>query len=252
MTVAAQLKVHRNGHVTIGQVAKPTASKLSVGGTVITDGIIVPYVTNPVEYADTPCETDSAISALSSVMSMDVVKYAVWSDEDDPKQPATTRYALAPDVLKLLYPTLVCQTADDIEGVNYTELVPLLVRSIQELQQEVEQLKTSLISLNNSRRQTRSGSLQQDAELRYSAALMQNSPNPVREQAIIGYTLVGDYTEAAICIYDMKGNAIKTFDIHSGTNSVMVNSSEFGSGLYLYSLIVDGNVVDTKKMIVSK
>ncbi len=37
-----------------------------------------------------------------------------------------------------------------------------------------------------------------------------------------------------------------------GNVSLMLNNEKLNSGMYLYSLIVDGKIIDTKRMIVSK
>ena len=84
------------------------------------------------------------------------------------------------------------------------------------------------------------------------ATLMQNAPNPVRTQTVINYTLVGNFSSAFIRISDITGNNIKTYDVKSGTGSVTVNASDLGAGLFLYSLIVDDNIADTKKMVVTQ
>lgn len=58
--------------------------------------------------------------------------------------------------------------------------------------------------------------------------------------------------DASICIFDMQGKMLKKLPVTNGEESVIVDSSEFGNGLYLYSLIVNGQEVDTKKMVISK
>ena len=51
ITVNAQLKVNRNGDVTIGATPQSSLSKLSIGGSVTTDGVIVPFGEKVKEYA---------------------------------------------------------------------------------------------------------------------------------------------------------------------------------------------------------
>ena len=82
--------------------------------------------------------------------------------------------------------------------------------------------------------------------------LYQNTPNPAKNQTIIRYQLAEDAQDAAICIFDMTGKQVKKFPISSGTNNVVINGYELGQGMFLYSLIVNGQEIDTKKMIISK
>ena len=253
VTANAQLKVYRNGDVTIGTASQSSLSKLTIGGTVTTNGIIVPFDENTKKYAAS-LDKEKAPSTVSSVMAMDVVSYNIPSINEEGKETtesSSIHYALSPDVVEFLFPTLVTQGKDGVKGINYIELIPLLVRSIQELQLEVETLKGTLAAFEDQNWESRSKQ-STSFNSRFSATLMQNNPNPVKEQARIGYRLTGDYSEAVIRICDVNGNVAKTFDVQSGTGSVTVNASELNMGLYLYSLIVDGNIIDTKKMIVTK
>lgn len=245
ISVQAQFKVYRNGNVTVGLTGQSKVSKLAIGGTVTAHGLIVPFLD-----ADnsTSLSEGEAGSILSSVMAMDVVSYSSPIDEEE-ETPAAVHFALSPETLKLLYPSLVSKDGEGTDGINYTEVIPLLVRSIQELQHEVETLKSTLALMSD---QAGNSANQLGASTRYSATLQQNSPNPVREQTTIGYSLAGSFTTAVISISDIYGNIVKTCPVHTGTGSVSVNASELGIGMFLYSLIVDNTVVDSKKMVVTK
>jgi hypothetical protein len=57
---------------------------------------------------------------------------------------------------------------------------------------------------------------------------------------------------SAIYIYDMQGTQIKKIPIN-GKNSqnIVIQGSELKAGMYMYSLIIDGKVIDTKKMVLT-
>ena len=82
--------------------------------------------------------------------------------------------------------------------------------------------------------------------------LYQNNPNPFKEQTVIRFKLADNVQEAAICIFDMTGKTIKKLPISSGMESVSVGGYELGEGMFLYSLVVNGKEIDTKRMIISK
>ena len=82
--------------------------------------------------------------------------------------------------------------------------------------------------------------------------LFQNTPNPFKEQTVIRFRLADDAQNAAICIFDMTGKQLKRLPISSGMDSVSVGGYELGQGMFLYSLVVNGQEIDTKKMIISK
>jgi hypothetical protein len=50
-------------------------------------------------------------------------------------------YGLSAQELQEIYPDIVRKGEDGILGVNYVELVPILIRSIQELKAELDELK---------------------------------------------------------------------------------------------------------------
>ena len=55
-----------------------------------------------------------------------------------------------------------------------------------------------------------------------------------------------------LCIYDLQGKQIKQILIaRRGEGSQMISGSELTAGMYLYTLIADGNEVDTKRMILT-
>jgi hypothetical protein len=247
ITVYAQLKVYRNGDVTIGLTNQSQVSKLAVGGTVTAHGVIVPF-----EVADSAfsLSEDESGDILKNLMAMSVVSYVTPVDEyEEDKQSEIIHYALSPEVMQQLFPSLVSDHSGEVKGVNYTEMIPLLVRCIQQQQYEIESLKASLTSLS---------AIKGDAlnsfgtNSRYSATLLQNTPNPVREQTTIAYSLAGSFNTANINIADIYGNMVKTYPVPSGSGSITVNASELGIGMFLYSLVVDNTIVDSKKLVVTK
>ena len=150
---------------------------------------------------------------------------------------------LAQEVRELL-PNIVNEDGNGILGINYTELIPLLVIAVQDLKQQVKNLQGENKSI---KRQT----LKDD--LYAQTVLYQNNPNPFDISTEIRYYLPADVQDASIYIYDMNGTQIKEYGItNSGDGSVTIQGSELKAGMYLYSLIADGQVIDTKRMILTK
>jgi hypothetical protein len=162
--------------------------------------------------------------------------------------PDQRHYGLSAQELQNIYPDLVRKDADGTLGINYVELVPILIRSIQELKEELDAVR------GGSEYKTRS-TAEETAEFNTVATgnvLYQNTPNPFKEQTTIRFRLADDATNAAICIFDMSGKMLKKLPVSSGMTSVNVNGYELGEGLYLYSLVVNGREIDTKRMFLSK
>jgi len=82
--------------------------------------------------------------------------------------------------------------------------------------------------------------------------LYQNSPNPFSVSTKIEYYLPADVQKATIYIYDMNGTQLKSIPLNQkGNGSITINGNELKAGMYMYSLIADGQVVDTKRMILT-
>ena len=53
--------------------------------------------------------------------------------------------------------------------------------------------------------------------------------------------------------YDMSGVQLRSYPIiQMGESSIIINANDLTAGMYLYSLIADGQVIDTKRMILTK
>lgn len=85
-----------------------------------------------------------------------------------------------------------------------------------------------------------------------SSYLYQNQPNPSRNSTDIEYYLPNDLSTAQIVIQDLNGNKITEFNVQgAGMGKVSFNAVQFGitSGTYIYSLIANGRIIASKKMI---
>jgi flagellar hook assembly protein FlgD len=91
--------------------------------------------------------------------------------------------------------------------------------------------------------------------------LLQNYPNPFNPETTISFNLQESVSHAGIEIFNIKGQKVKTLNvvnpITNSMNSVVWDSKDdngkkVASGTYLYRLILDDQVVTSKKMILIK
>ena len=83
--------------------------------------------------------------------------------------------------------------------------------------------------------------------------LNQNVPNPFAEQTTITYNVPEKYNFAQIIFSTIEGKIIKAVDItKKGKGQLNVFANDLSSCFYTYSLVVDGKVIDTKKMVNSE
>ena len=86
-----------------------------------------------------------------------------------------------------------------------------------------------------------------------SIILNQNDPNPFAEQTRISFNVPTDVMEAKIIFFDNSGHILQTVKINErGAGQINVYGEKLSSGIYSYTLIADGKVIDTKKMLVTK
>jgi len=81
--------------------------------------------------------------------------------------------------------------------------------------------------------------------------LLQNRPTPFSESTIIEYQIPETVQQAQLFITDLNGKAIKTIALDAKTGQVTIAAKELAAGLYYYTLLLDGEIVDTKKMILT-
>ncbi|CAG0976124.1 MAG: T9SS type A sorting domain-containing protein [Bacteroidetes bacterium] len=94
-----------------------------------------------------------------------------------------------------------------------------------------------------------------NVELSHGDAIVleQNVPNPFNENTSINYYIPENTGYAQIIFTDMQGRIIKTVDINqTGHGQLKVYAAHLSQGIYQYSIVVDGKIIDTKKMLVEK
>jgi len=83
--------------------------------------------------------------------------------------------------------------------------------------------------------------------------LYQNTPNPFTANTEISCDIPTAFTNAFIYIYNLQGVELMSFPIvQTGYSTVTVFASALPAGMYLYTLVVDNQIVDTKRMILTK
>jgi hypothetical protein len=161
-----------------------------------------------------------------------------------------THYALDAAQLERVLPDLIYELNDGSKAVNYVEIIPLLVQSVRELTTRLAALEGDMA---NDALLSRSTNITDIATTATTGNLLyQNTPNPFKEKTVIRFRLADDATDAAICIFDLTGKQLKKLPISSGETSVSVNGWELGEGMFLYTLLVNGQEIDTKRMIITK
>jgi hypothetical protein len=144
-------------------------------------------------------------------------------------------------------PSKVIDPAVEYEAVNYQGLIPVLIASIQEQQQQIIALKGELTALKN-QIQDKSGSVTVS-----SSYLDQNTPNPASATTTIRYHIPERSTSARLTLTNASGQVIRTVSLNNrGTGQLSLSTSSMAAGTYHYTLYVDGRQAGTKRLVVTR
>ena len=175
---------------------------------------------------------------------------------DDQTRLETIRLAISSSDLNNAFPGLAFGTTlSDRYEIDQTQLIALLFMAVKELSQKVDSLEDTRINPQQRSSMIRESANSPSAILKptyVGATLYQNTPNPFTERTEIRFSLPDDMQNANICIFDMSGKMLKQIPVTSSMQSITINGYELAAGMYLYSLVVGGQEVDTKRMILSK
>ena len=75
-------------------------------------------------------------------------------------------------------------------------------------------------------------------------------PNPTSTLVNIDYDLPLEIESAGVRILNLFGSVLKEVDIERGTNKLTVDVSDLKSGIYFYTVLINGNLYETKKLII--
>ncbi len=142
-------------------------------------------------------------------------------------------------------------------GVMYADIIPVLIKGMQELSKKNDELKSEMNELKSIIVSGNQTLISQQRETRNEkpemVLLQQNTPNPFYKTTSISYNIPSGFKNAQLLICDNNGRTLKQIQItNGGAGSVNIDGSSLISGTYNYSLIVDEKMIDSKKMILTK
>lgn len=162
---------------------------------------------------------------------------------------------LAQDLGKILPEAVLYDKEQDRYYIEYNTLIPVIVEAMKEQQAQIEGLKTELAGCcqNNLKSGSITSSINGQSQTGSEAKLYQNNPNPFSVQTTVKFEIPESVQSAQLHICNMTGTLLKTITINQrGTGSVTISANEFVAGMYLYSLVCDGKIVDTKQMLLTE
>ncbi|MGD1845518.1 MAG: tail fiber domain-containing protein [Salibacteraceae bacterium] len=114
----------------------------------------------------------------------------------------------------------------------------------------IRQLQQDMMALQNNLQPVKNGTSASSGE---TSQLFQNRPNPFRESTEIHFYLPTDVEQATLVVYSLDGKELMSFNnLDRGYGNVLVEAGQLMPGNYVYRLIADNEVVDSKTLVLSK
>lgn len=165
----------------------------------------------------------------------------------------------------------------DYLGVEYISMVPILTQAMQEQQKMIEEKDERITKLERQNlamqrqneeledrldqlevlmqqlsQNTDSSGNTNTATVR-GARLQQNQPNPFGNSTSIPHFIPNSVQTAELRITDAQGRVLKTIIVpNRGDGKTILETDQLSNGVYFYTLVLDGKVLDTRKMVSEK
>jgi hypothetical protein len=186
--------------------------------------------------------------------------------------PSKTNYGFIAQEVEKIVPEIVSINKAGSKLVNYQGIIPLLVEALKEQNSVIDVLKVQNLKLaariaklekgktstSNARTEADTQDTQTDtkassnvSDLVKTAYLYQNTPNPFSQETQIRYYVPETNANTFVSVTDLSGKQIKLLPITTqGEGFVSIKANELYAGLFIYTLVVDGNIIDSKRMMV--
>lgn len=201
--------------------------------------------------------------------------------KDDSTPNRKLEFGLLAQEVESILPELV-DTSMGYKLLDYDQFIPFLINAIKEQQVQIDmlqqlvtlqemdliQLRDEVLVLRNELEICCDGKgelLEKDTIIYqndtstnnlnnlYEAVLYQNTPNPFNTNTQISFYIPTTAQTAYLYIYNLNGIQLKSYTLtQRGLNYITLYASELPAGMYLYTLVVDNVIIDSKRMILTK
>jgi len=178
-------------------------------------------------------------------------------------QPGTPKsLGLIAQEVETVFPMIVHEK-DGVKAVVYDNYAILSIKAIQELHTEIEAKDEKIEALEERLAKIEAllqgqftinnPTINNSTTTLSSARLEQNQPNPFDGSTMVRYFIPEGVKKAELRITNLQGKVIKSVAIQArGEGQITFDATTLGSGTYQYSLFVDGQLLDTKQMVLTK
>ena len=77
-------------------------------------------------------------------------------------------------------------------------------------------------------------------------------PNPASNSVSLDYQLTPQVNDAQVKVYNVLGSVVREAELSRGTGKMRLDVSDLNNGIYFYSILVNNDVYQTKKLIIQR
>ncbi len=76
-------------------------------------------------------------------------------------------------------------------------------------------------------------------------------PNPARDHTWLNYALPGNTQNAEVVVRNLLGNVVLTQSLEGQKDRVKIDTGHLRNGIYIYSLVINNQVADSKRLVIA-
>jgi trimeric autotransporter adhesin len=226
------------GDFTAGTVQLSGTVKLDVAGVTRSTGF---YATSDKKFKK---DIKTIDNSLEKIMALEGKTYNWRKDEFKDKNFSNElQYGLLAQEVQKVIPSLVIQSDNGDLAMNYIGLIPVLIEAMKEQQAQINDLKQQ--ASDNFKAQN------QDLLQFANTKIINVSPNPSSDMISVSLNIDKAIANANLQVHDINGTLLSNLSLKERDTNVIktLQKDNFGKGIYIVSLIVNGKSIDTKKIV---
>ena len=181
---------------------------------------------------------------LDSYNSLYSVKTYNYTYKDDPE--GRTQHGVMAQDIQEYFPELVVDRGEEGLAVNYTAMIPMLIRAVQDQKQTIDILQDELTNLREELNEVK-----KENGITESKEHMILFPNPSSSTTRISFKNTSKTFGAYIEIVNLNGEVIEKVQ-RTGNQSIQLDNGKLQKGVYFVRYISNGELVETKRMLIEK
>jgi hypothetical protein len=197
-------------------------------------------------------DIEKAPDVLEKLMQLGIKKYHFIENKLADKK----HYGMIAQEVEKFFPEVVYHkkldsSSNDLYAMNYSAFGILAIKAIQEQQQKIITLEDRIAKLEaaitKSNVSNTGASNNMIGKEISGVTLEQNQPNPFNQSTVIRYHMPQS-TSGQINLFDVNGALVKTLKVNESGQAV-INGNDLKAGTYTYTLVVNGKMAASKKLV---